>query len=556
MILLYKYDKYIDEYFNKIESGETLVSKDMLKAVTLIKNDFVRFNIYVDHAKIKEAVRVIEQYFDMRLFDWEKFIIALIHCYINDNNYKNTKDMTLLYSDYLIEMGRGNGKNGFASAIIWYLTSYIHGIKEYNVDIIANSEDQAKTSFEDVHNMLDSNWNKFKTAYDKTLEKITSKLTNSTIKYNTSNAKTKDGKRSACLLFDEIHGYETYDNIKVFKSGFGKKQHSRIFYITTNGYVRDGVLDKELLKSEDILNGLIKDINYLPLLYHLDNENEAGDPDKWIKANPSINYLPPLKKEIKKHWKESQYDQASAIEFYTKRMNLPKQDNITPVAEWDQIKATNKPIPYDKLKGLSCIGAVDYALLNDFCSVGLLFKLNGDRVYIEHTFVCHKSLKIESRQIKFPIDEAVEKGLITIVYDDIISPSYLADWFIEQGSIYNINNIYADNFRVSVLKEEFSNRGLPLETVRSGPITHSKISPLVSMLFAKNQFIFGDNITMRWYINNTYVKLDPKGNTTYMKIEPMTRKTDGFFGLIHAITKDNELIDNGIEAFDIGISIY
>lgn len=51
-------------------------------------------------------------------------------------------------------MGRGNGKNGFISALIWYLTSAAHGVESYNVDIIANSEDQAKTSFDDVYNVI------------------------------------------------------------------------------------------------------------------------------------------------------------------------------------------------------------------------------------------------------------------------------------------------------------------------------------------------------------------------------------------------------------------
>jgi phage terminase large subunit-like protein len=46
---------------------------------------------------------------------------------------------------------------------------------------------------------------------------------------------------------------------------------------------------------------------------------------------------------------------------------------------------------------------------------------------------------------------------------------------------------------------------------------------------------------MRWYVNNTYQDLDGKGNITYKKIEPKTRKTDGFFALIHALSKDSEL---------------
>lgn len=87
---------------------------------------------------------------------------------------------------------------------------------------------------------------KVKEIFYKSKEKIVNLKTKSYIKYNTSNAKTKDGKRTACLIFDEIHEYETWDLIKVFRSGFGKRKHSRTFYITTNGYVRGGVLDEQL----------------------------------------------------------------------------------------------------------------------------------------------------------------------------------------------------------------------------------------------------------------------------------------------------------------------
>ena len=140
-------------------------------------------------------------------------------------------------------MGRGNGKNGYISPLAWYLTTHYHGIKGYNVDIVANAEDQAKTSFNDVYEVLERTWGKSKRFFYKTKEIIVNLITKSYIKFNTSNAKTKDSKRIGCLIFDEVHQYENYNQIKVFTSGFGKRKHSRAFYITTQGNVREGVLD-------------------------------------------------------------------------------------------------------------------------------------------------------------------------------------------------------------------------------------------------------------------------------------------------------------------------
>lgn len=106
------------------------------------------------------------------------------------------------------------------------------------------------------------------------------------------------------------------------------------------------------------------------------------------------------------------------------------------------------------------------------------------------------------------------------------------------------------------MESEFKERGLPLTQVRSGPITHAKVAPLIEQIFAEETLVFGDNPTMRWYVNNTYQEVDKKGNTTYLKIEPKTRKTDGFFALIHALTQDSELIEASDDIMILDVYTY
>ena len=543
------YHPYIDNYIDGVRTGKIVGCQELKMAMDYIEEKLDNPDVFIDYGKIDKAVELTERYFEYKLFDWELFVFALIHCYYKSND-------TVVFDEILLVMGRGNGKNGFISPVSWYLTTHYHGVKEYNIDIIANAEDQAKTSFDDVYGVLERTWGTSKHFFTKTKKLIVNTRTNSYIKYNTSNAKTKDGKRSGCLIFDEIHEYESWDMIKVFISGFGKKKHSRTFYITTNGYVRGGVLDEMLDLAQRVLSGEIKDIGLLPLIYKLDDKEEVHDPKNWVKANPSLPYLPELRKELKKAYTKMKYQPQLAIDFMTKRMNLPAQDNFIVVAPWEKILATNQPIPYEELKGLQCIGAVDYARTTDFASCGLLFKYQGKRYWLEHTFVCHLALKVESRSIKFPVQEMVERGLITIIYRDNISAADIADWFIEQANKYHIKNIMCDNYRAALLESEFKERGLPLTQVRSGPITHAKVAPLVEQIFAEETLVFGDNPTMRWYVNNTCQEVDKKGNTTYLKIEPKTRKTDGFFALVHALTQDAELEDSTGEIMSLDVYTY
>ncbi|MFP4042885.1 MAG: terminase TerL endonuclease subunit [Bacteroidales bacterium] len=544
-----KYHKYIDSYIEKIKNEKIPACKELKQAIDYIESKLDDPDVYIDSERIDEAVRIIEKYFDFELLDWELFIIALIHVY-----YKSEDD--IVFDEFFIMMGRGNGKNGFISALIFYLSTHYHGIKGYNIDIVANNEDQAKTSFHDVYNILEEKEDKLKHFYYWTKEKITNLKTNSYIQYNTSNARTKDGKRTGCLIFDEIHEYEDYEQIKVFTSGFGKRKHARAFYITTDGYVRGGVLDDFKDMSRRVLDGEIDELGFLPLIWKIDEKEEAENEEMWVKACPSINHFPELRKEMKKEAVKMEYQPHIAQEFLTKRMNMPAEDNFEVVAPWEKIKATNQPVPYEKLEGLECIGALDYARTTDFASCGLLFKYGGKRYWLEHTFVCHLALEMESRQIKFPVKEMEGRGLITIINRDAISANDMAGWFLEKAKTFNIKKIVADRYRYSLVESKFKEEGLPIDDVPSGPATHAKVHPLLEQIFAEETLVFGDNPTMRWYVNNCYTETDKKGNTTYLKIEPKTRKTDGFFALVHALTQDGELQEQNNNVMDFEVYTY
>lgn len=539
-----KFNKYIDEYIEGVRKGKILACENVKKSFELVERKLSQPNIIIDNEKIELAITKIEQYFKFKLLDWEKYIIALVHCYYDDD--------TLVFTSFLIMMGRGNGKNGFISGLSWYLTTHFHGIQKYNVDIVANCEDQAKTSFEDVYEVIDDNKN-LKKAFYYTKEQIVYKKTRSYIRYRTSNAKTKDGLRPACIIFDEIHEYESYDNINVFKSALGKKRHSRTFMITTNGKVRGGVLDDYLEIADGILKGENTKSRMYPFLCSLDSDEEVHDKKNWHKANPSLKYFKNLMLEMEEEYDSMETEPQTAITFMTKRMNRPAQAAYTAVAPWEEIKATNQEIP--ELVGFPCIGGVDYASVKDFVGVGLLFKYGEKRVWLHHSFICRKALNIPGRKFKFDIELAEKKGLCTIINDDTIEPKYIVDWFIEKAGTYNILNIKADRYRKFLLKSAFNEAGLPLEDVGNGYATHNKLAPLIEQLFAKHNIIYGDDMMMRWYTNNVYVDVDPKENKSYKKIEPMLRKTDGFFAFLHALTEDENIPQLHYEATEIANNI-
>lgn len=62
-----------------------------------------------------------------------------------------------------------------------------------------------------------------------------------------------------------------------------------------------------------------------------------------------------------------------------------------------------------------------------------------------------------------------------------------------------------------------------------------KIVPVIDSLFNNHQIVWGDNPLMRWFTNNTKLTDKNLGNYVYDKIEPKSRKTDGFMAFVHAM---------------------
>ena len=534
---------YISDYIDDLRSGKIKASPEMLQACDYIEETLDDPRVFIDIGKTEKAIELIERYFGISLFPWETFVVALVHCY-----YKDTD--TVVFSEFLIMMGRGNGKNGFISGLAWYLTTKYHGIQGYNVDIIANSEDQAKTSFNDIYEMLEDTWSKSHKFFHKTKEQITNLNTRSYIKYNTSNARTKDGKRSACLIFDEIHEYQTSDMIQVFRSGFGKRKHSRVFYITTNGYVSDGVLDDRLRIAHDVLNGVIKDSGLCPLLYIMPNKKSADDPANWEMANPSLPYLPTLQLEMKKNFTEKEYDESIRLDFYTKRMNLRQTETEISVTDYANIKATNKPLP-DDMRGWPCTIGIDYAELSDWAAVNLHFKQGEKRYDINHAWVCLQSKTL--KRVKAPWQEWARMGLLTPVDDVSIHPDLITQYIQEAEGIYIIKKLAMDNFRWTLISESLRKIGFDardkekVKLVRPSDIT--KTEPVIQECFNRDLFIWGNNPMLRWAVNNTKrVKASQqadKGNFIYAKIEGKSRKTDPFMALVASMTCEEELGTGG-----------
>ncbi|WP_454659286.1 terminase large subunit domain-containing protein, partial [Bacillus mycoides] len=217
MNVKYNYHPYINEYMESVESGKIRACKEQKQLMKLVRKTLDDPNVYIDKQAIEDSVNIPAKYYSFELFSWQRFVNACVF----GVRYKDTN--RLVWNQILILMGRGGGKNGYAGYLNFYMISKQFGIDNYHIEWIATSEEQAKTTFKDVKDVIEKPANKvLKKSFSATKVLIQHKTHKSHIKYNTSNARTKDGLRPGAVFFDEIHEYEDYASIKVFRSALGK----------------------------------------------------------------------------------------------------------------------------------------------------------------------------------------------------------------------------------------------------------------------------------------------------------------------------------------------
>lgn len=535
-------NKYVDEYINQWREGKIVLNKEREQLIEYLQNTvLVKDNVYFDEDKIDKCIKFINKwYFPVQPF--QKFIIAFI--FLMDDEVDSP-----YFTEFALFMGRGAGKNGFISAISDFLTTPIHGIKKYDISIVANSEEQAKTSFNEIYDvLLENKRNKTgerpKAPYEVSKTEIKNRATGSIVKYNTSNTKTKDGGREGCVIFDEIAIYSDSDMVNVKRGGLGKIPHDRTFYISTDGYVREGFMDMMKDRVLEVLDGNNLNDRIFPFYCKLDERTEVDDESMWEKSNPMLHppltgYARNLKRKIKEEYNVLHINRSNKPEFMTKRMNVPDVDEEKVVALWDEILATNKEMP--NLENKACIGGLDYALVRDFASVGLLFRDNDEYYWKTHSFIRRGFL--ETTHLEPPIEEWANNGLLTIVDDDVIDISYIVNWFQQQQQNYNLVKVISDNFRTDIVRRPFEDAGIPLEVIKNPTAIHGLLAPRIDTMFAKKQLTFGGNPLMRWFTNNVAVTMQPDGSKKYIKKDEVRRKTDGFHAMLHALYRADEILE-------------
>ena len=524
-------------YLESVEADRPRACEEQHALAAYVRRVFAQEDIYVDREQLGHYLGLVKYFPYGRLFPWEEFLLTLWDC-----TYK--ADGTPRWKTLLCMVGRGAGKDGFIAFDSACSISPYNPVGHYNVDICANNEEQAVTPVKDLAEVLETpKWEaKLRRHYYHTKELIQGRKNKGVMKGRTNNPKGRDGMRSGKVVFNEVHAFENYANIKVFITGQGKVAQPRVGIFTSNGEVNDGPLDDYLARGRRILFEGEEDHGFLPFICCLKNRDQVHDPENWYMANPSLAFLPHLRQEIEDEYREWLEHPEQNGDFLTKRMGLRAGFQEISVTDYERVKATNRALP--DLRGWSCVVGLDYAELSDWAAINLHFRRGAERYDINHAWICAQSKTLP--RVKAPWRAWAERQIVTVVEDVSISPELLAGYIQRMALRYNVRGLAMDHYRWTLVSEAMKRIGFDaadksrVKLMRPSDIM--QIEPVIQECFDRNLFCWGDNPCLRWAVNNTKrVRSSRKmgvdtGNFIYAKIEAKSRKTDPFMALAASMT--------------------
>lgn len=548
---------YIEEYYNKISSGEIIACKKIKAVYKKLVNDLkkpkkvsflnkitdeIEEHTYIfDEKKANIPIQFIEKYCKhskgkwagkpVILELWQKAHIQALYGFVDKETGLRK------YRKFVLFVGKKNGKSTEGSGLgLYQLTSDGEGGAE--VYSVATQKDQAKIIWEEAKRMA---------AKSPALNKRTRRLVNgifydkteSLFKAVASETDSLDGLNGSAILADEIWAWRDKGLLDIMSDSISVREQPIIFEFSTMGKIREAVFDGEyeyleaVIKGYEGLEGGIEDETVLPFIYELDEAKEWTDEKAWIKANPNLGVTKTykyLRDKVEKAQKKP--DELSNL--------LCKEFNVRTTAQeaWVDFDTVNNEETYDmdSLYDTYAIGGVDLSSTTDLTCATLLIMKHNKKYVLQQYFIPSERLEFKIKDDKIPYDKWEKRGLVTICDGAKVNYSDVTQWFLRMNDEYKISALWIgyDPWNTQYWVEEMKEYGFEMVEVRQGAKTMSNpMKQLEADLIEKN-VNYNNNPVLKWCLCNTSVKRDENDNIRPVKGQKQRARIDGTVSLIIA----------------------
>jgi phage terminase large subunit-like protein len=528
-------DNYILEYWNRIQSGEIIVSKRIYqlyqKVVTELENPKPPFIFDIEHAT--RPITFIETFCrnskapwagkPIELLLWQKAMIQVVYGFVHfETGLRRAREVFII-------CGRKNGKSVLTSGLGLFGMLEEGGAQ---VTCISTKKDAAMIVFNEALNMVRQS-----PYLSKHIRKRKSDMymeaTFSTFVPLSSKTNTLDGLNSNMGITDEIGAIRDRDIYDVIKQSQNARQQPMMFGISTAGFVREGLFDKQYQYGCNVLDGVIDNDAFLPFFYELDEKEEINNPDMWIKANPSLGIIKSfdgLKADVEK----AKVDSSFMPTVLTKDFNIPQQaDENTIWVDRKYILNCFGDFDIEDFRGSYAIGGMDLSLSGDLTALTLILqKRNQSKKYIyQHYFLPIETLE-KHKNDNVPYLTWEQQRYITFCQGNKINQEDIIKWWEDCYRDLGIIPPFIgyDRWGAVYVKEKIKDLGFQVFDVGQGFKDMSNPMKDLGLEFEKGDIVYNNPI-LRWNLTNVVKVTDPAGNIKFDKAKAKQR-IDGVASLI------------------------
>ena len=544
--------KYYGQFREQVLRGEIPVCKEISAAMNLIDDLIADPRYYYDEDAINGWVDFCEEELTLTdgsdltllpsfklwaedLYGWYYFVERSIYIpgqHGEPGHFENKKILKRLRNKQYLIIARGAAKSMYLSCIQNF---------ELNVDVATTHQITTAPTMKQseevmspirtaitrargplfqfltegsLQNTTGSKANRQKLASTK--KGIENFLTGSLLEIRPMSIDKLQGLRPKTSTVDEwLSGDIREDVIGAIEQGASKMDDYVIIAASSEGTVRNGAGDTIKMELMDILKGDYYNPHVSIWYYRLDDVEEVGNPDMWIKANPNLG-MTVTYETYQLDVERAENAPATRNDILAKRFGIP-MEGYTYFFTYDET------LPHRRRKfwNLPCAMGCDLSQGDDFCSFTFLFPLqNGDFGIKTRNYISESTLMKLPSAMRIKYDTFINEGSLMImdgtildmmqVYDDL-------DQFILDNE-YDVRCMGFDPYNAKdfVARWEMENGPFGIEKVIQGAKTESVPLGELKKLAEERRLLFDEEL-MCFAMGNCITLEDTNGNRKLYK---------------------------------------
>lgn len=305
------------------------------------------------------------------------------------------------------------------------------------------------------------------------------------------------------------------DVVEAIEQGASKVDDYLIVAISSEGTVRNGAGDTIKMELMKILKGEYKNPHVSIWYYRLDNIDEVGDPEMWLKANPNLGKTVGYD-TYQLAVEKAENAPAARNDILAKRFGLPMEG-------YTYFFTYEETLPHHKRTfwGLPCSMGGDLSQGDDFCSFTFLFPIQNDCFGVKtRNYITEYTLHKLPGAMRVKYDQFIDEGSLVVmngtvldmmqVYDDL-------DNYIQEAE-YDVRCFGFDPYNAKdfVARWETENGPFGIEKVIQGAKTESVPLGELKKLAEERKLLFDEEI-MCFTMGNCITIEDTNGNRKLLK---------------------------------------